>query len=1020
MKKIKPNWKYLILPLALGFTFSSLTAQEKVKNENDFKQPAYIIELDNPNEIQSKSNLNIPQDTQGLFKTFLKLEKGNAHTLIKKETDNLGFIHEKCQQTYKGVPVEFGVAVVSRKNGKAQSIHGEYYNVTNIKTTPSISAGQAFQKAIAHTKAQKYAWQDPTMAKIANYKKPKGELVVLPDLTSKNENGVVTKFNLAYKFDIYALQPMRRGNLYIDAHTGTKLLFDSTISQGCHTHTSHTDGTKASDPVSVLETLDTSNNSSLAMPMAFVDGTADTEYSGRRTISTTRLPNNGNYILHDTSRGDGIHVYNLQSGTDITTRIDFTDNDNNWTSAEHDNDDKDNAALDALWGLSRAYDYFNTVHERNSYDGNGAEITCYVHYGNNYSNGFWSNNALHLGDGSSDVDTPRTSVDWVAHELGHGLDQETSNLTYQGESGALNEGLSDIWGAVVEHFAKGNNNDLAPNDNTWTVFEETSPNGIRSMQNPKLFNHPDTYKGTNWAPTSSSSPDRGGVHTNSGVLNHWFYLVTVGSQNTDQINDHDESFSITGIGMDRATAIVYRAETQYLTSNSDYNAARAAMIRAATDIHGANSTEVETVTAAWHAVGVGLRSDNEYCSAVNSNTFGLYHISNVRFGSINKNSGRNGYSDFSTESTNLDRGTSPTISITLSSSTFLVLYKVYIDYNQNNVFEENEVVLSTTELAQGSLSATAINTVPQSARLGRTRMRVIAASSERFLIPCNRDAGLNSNREVEDYSVVIREGSTTSPTCNDNIQNGDETGVDCGGSSCSACDDTTTDPVEGGNVVFVDMADQTANASGTWRSFRIEVGDDSSFGAWFTQNQLRLVANSKDIVCNGTTSNITLIGEGVQVGPNSNFVNNSHSYIVSTSSYTPWRGQSGYIGFRFMINQQVHYGWFHATVANDGLSYTITDYAYNETAGQGLTTTRDTAKSLSHKQQDFIIAPNPVKNGVLNIKTEQVKHKAYRITNMLGQTVQKGPFNASIHVSDLKTGVYSIKIDTTSKLFVIE
>ncbi len=1175
MKKTKKNWRNAFLPFVLGFALSGLTAQEKEENKNVFTQPPYIIELNNSDHLRSKSTQSIQQDTKGLFKRFLKLAKENEHIPLQTETDELGFTHEKCQQTYKGVPVEFGIAVISRKNGKAQSIHGEYYNVTNIKTSPSITANQALQRAITHIGAQKYAWQDPLMAKISDYKKPEGELIVLPNLDFKNEQGVVTKFDLAYKFDIYATQPTSRGNIYIDAHTGKKLRFDTTINQGCSTHTTHTthtNETNFSHHVSVLETFDKTKNSSAAISMAFVDGTADTRYSGRRTISTTRLPNNGNYILHDTSRGDGIHTYNLQkrTGDDVTRRVDFTDNDNNWTSREHNNANKDNAALDLHWGLGRTYDYFNTVHRRNSYNGNGAILNAYAHVGDGVENASWNNNALFFGDGltnpsGTDKSEPLVGVGVVAHEFGHALDQETSNLTYQGESGALDEGLADIWGAMVEHFAKGNGSNTRPANSIWAVLDEEirtdNKNGVRSMQNPKLFNHPDTYIGTNWASTTGG--DNGGVHTNSGILNHWFYLLTVGSSGTDQINDKRERFSVRGIGIDKASKIVFRAETRYLRSNSDYNAARTAMIRAARDLHGNRSNEERAVTNAWQAVGVGSNFDNNvqhdgYCIPLGTTTFN--GISNVRFVTIDHGgSTSNSYSDFTSESTDLDRGSSPNINI----STIRRNVRVYIDYNQNEIFESNEMVASSSNQN--------INRVPANALLGRTRMRIIAGDNnnlqaclsegnistrdysvvikpmeteipssgnycaitgvnstnnfissvsifvnsnnnlfkqssastfgysnftsesvdltagnrvnftinatgnvgygiwidynqdndfndpgehvfrssssssttsfgDRFTIPTTARNGRTTMRiivrngqvptspcdtfnrgEIEDYSVGISGGSTnTQPTCNDNIQNGTETGVDCGGSSCSPCNDNTN-PGGGGNVVFVNMADQTANASGNWRSFRIQVGDDNSFGAWFTQNQLRLVANSKDVVCNGSTSNITFLGEGLQVGPTSNFVNNSHSYLLGSSSYTSWKGRSGYIGFRFMINQQVHYGWFHVTVANDGLSYTITDYAYNETAGLGLTTTRNSANAKNtNADVSFTISPNPIKNGILQIQARNFDFKSYKIINMLGQTVQKGSYTNQIDVTKLKTGFYLLNIDTINRRFLIE
>ncbi|MDO6674144.1 zinc-dependent metalloprotease [Tenacibaculum sp. 1_MG-2023] len=167
-------------------------------------------------------------------------------------------------------------------------------------------------------------------------------------------------------------------------------------------------------------------------------------------------------------------------------------------------------------------------------------------------------------------------------------------------------------------------------------------------------------------------------------------------------------------------------------------------------------------------------------------------------------------------------------------------------------------------------------------------------------------------------------------TCNDGIQNGDETGVDCGG-SCEPC--STND-----DVVYVNIDDLTVTSNDPWKFFRIEVGDDTDYGAWYTSNSVRLETYNKDIVCESTTSNASYLAEGVSVGAPSNFVANSYPYTVSSSDYTSWNGKTGFIGFTFKINGNPHYGWFHISVASDGQSYTLTDYAYNKTANAAITT----------------------------------------------------------------------------------
>jgi Zn-dependent metalloprotease len=199
------------------------------------------------------------------------------------------------------------------------------------------------------------------------------------------------------------------------------------------------------------------------------------------------------------------------------------------------------------------------------------------------------------GDGDASQGwTPLTSLDVAGHEMSHGVTSNTAGLRYSGESGGLNEATSDIFGTLVEFYA---NNPNDPGD--YLIGEELRTNGVplRWMDQPSK----DGRSANCW----SSSVGRLDVHYSSGVANHFFYLLAVGSGSSAYGNSPTcNGSTVSGIGNAKAGAIWYRALTTYMTSRTNYSAARTATLSAATDLYGAGSVEYNTVAAAWSAVSV--------------------------------------------------------------------------------------------------------------------------------------------------------------------------------------------------------------------------------------------------------------------------------------------------------------------------------------------------------------------------------------------------------------------------------
>ena len=278
----------------------------------------------------------------------------------------------------------------------------------------------------------------------------------------------------------------------------------------------------------------------------------------------------------------------MKKGTNYNRSVDFTDADNNWNNV---NINLDQYATDAHWGAEKTYDFYKQNFNRNSIDNAGFTIKSYVHYSKNYFNAFWDGSRMTYGDGNAtDNYKPLTAIDVCGHEITHGLTSFTANLTYSNESGALNEGFSDVFGTSIEWFGR-------PAQHDWLIGGDFYV--IRSMSNPNAYSDPDTYKGNFWYFGTS---DNGGVHTNSGVLNFWYYLLTASGSGT---NDNGFVYNVSGIGITKAQAIAFRTLTNYLVPSSNYADTRFYSIKSAEDLYGIGSIEAVQTKNAWDAVGVG-------------------------------------------------------------------------------------------------------------------------------------------------------------------------------------------------------------------------------------------------------------------------------------------------------------------------------------------------------------------------------------------------------------------------------
>jgi Zn-dependent metalloprotease len=310
------------------------------------------------------------------------------------------------------------------------------------------------------------------------------------------------------------------------------------------------------------------------------------------------------YYLQDLTRRLG--VFNLNNNYGPFTP--FTDADDAWTSYDQ------RAGVEAQYNLAKTFDYFRQVYQWNGMDGSGGSLTYYaadgvtrlitagVRYRQNYNNAFWDPNGkvFRFGDGDGVRFSPLVSLDYVAHEWMHGITQFTANLIYANESGALSESLSDVFGAMVERWVDGENADV------WKIGEDCYTPSIpgdasRYLNEPHLadgYGYTTDDQPDHYSERYLGAEDAGGVHVNSGIANKAFYLVAKGGS-------HHRGGTMTGIGADAAAAIWFRALRYYLTSSTDFLAAREATLQAAADLYPNNGNVYFAVAKAWGLCGVG-------------------------------------------------------------------------------------------------------------------------------------------------------------------------------------------------------------------------------------------------------------------------------------------------------------------------------------------------------------------------------------------------------------------------------
>jgi len=549
---------FLLLLIAGNHSYSFAFNTTVEQNQFNEKLPKPIIQnsLGSFYEDFSENPISTELFNKQLVPWFGLNEK---HTFekVREYIDEIGYKHETFQHIYKGIKVESNLVFVHSKANKVTSVNGQLLGFKDLDINYSLSDDEIIAIGTSDF---------PTASKVFN---SPVELIISKVLSNDGTDLILTK-----KVKIFSLKPINSIFYFID-NTGKIVKQFKTINK------------------------------------ADVPGSGSTYYSGTQNFTVDSF--GSQYRLKDNARK--IHTHNAinidfnEFTGAITGTQDYFNNTTSYTS----NNTK--APVEVHWGMTKAYDYFKNVHNRNSYDGQGSIINNYYNYPddiedteNAFAADFGNFVGMFFGSGGTYFN-PLVKVDVAGHEFSHLIIGRNGNggLDYYGESGALNESFADIFGTSIEFYANVNPN--------WTIGEGIvkpfiTPSYLRNMSNPNdgpaFFDgqQPDTYNGNYWVNPAHIFNDNGGVHTNSGVGNFWYYLLADYGTHTG-VNDIGNSYAVQGIGINKAEKIVYKALMEGLTPSATYLDAVNATKQAAIALYGLNSLEYNQVVNAWYAVGFG-------------------------------------------------------------------------------------------------------------------------------------------------------------------------------------------------------------------------------------------------------------------------------------------------------------------------------------------------------------------------------------------------------------------------------
>ncbi len=529
------------------------------------------------------------------------------------DADAFGRTHVRIQQLFGGVEVDGRELIVHfDAAGSVYEVNGDWLDTSSLAAFPAPSAKVAGATLVVYCKGD-----DAAAARLA-WRRRRGRYIVFSDAQSGETIHVRRASPHAFPDD----DDDEEEDDGLDLDSDRIILFANELEL----------------PAGAATT---------------VSGNLPPQQGGKAVVVGATLDTNGVARLVTTT-ADGIEVGVLDGIASPSMREDVKAADaaklewtneflgrTGWTGWSEDAAEDMPNALAIMYNVTTVLDYYKSAFNRRSYDNQGGRVASWRFWQDDgedldigYGNAFWSA----LGEEGAakekgcfffgyrvDGTASETSLDTCAHELTHGITAWTANLHYEAESGALNESFSDLIGASCEFAAQPRAADLTnpnPGEADW-LFDEDSGKAIRSFAEPGLYGQPSRYKGKKWVKTSDTSEqnDHGGVHDNSGVQNHFFYLLCEGGKG---VNDGVE-YDLKGIGIEKCAQLAYLTLTAYCGPRTDYAAVVGCWDSAAQDLLESGvltDEDYAAVAPAWAAV----MGDGGEFSAVGENAFAATNL----------------------------------------------------------------------------------------------------------------------------------------------------------------------------------------------------------------------------------------------------------------------------------------------------------------------------------------------------------------------------------------------------------